>query len=597
MKYKRRRLGIFSLIALGAATALLHALFGFAAEASEQLAGGGTSQGSPQPQPAEQDLARAWLDGLIFGPSAPLLDTSEYPWLANLHVSGLLQNTTGMWADSEAITYNSSKNSLSIERNLLQLDINYDLNQHNKFFLRFWGVYEPPYPFESGRQADAILNGPSENASGAHDFYNQYGVREFWWKNTLGPLTTFAGRQIVMWGESVAFRVGDVINPQDLSWNFGFANLEQSRLPLWMLHPILNLPDAGPTSANFLEAVFAPAWQPLYTNVDYPDDRNQGHYQVAGSVDILAPFGGRFDPRPYPIQFGVQALQLNLPLSAAAFPQFLNPCHHGRVPCPAADNLRWKLPADTWENSEEGFRLHSLVGNGELAAFYWHAHQSDPMLFVRGGGGRFPALLPNFLRAEYSGYNDIGVTGNHPLYLPEVSSKLPFVLRGEAVWQDRTPFRTQDLKVPTGVIYSSTINTMVALDLDQAYVPWLSDTGALTVNLEWQNYTILSPSKNLVYMGYVEKWRHNEENLLINIGTSWWWGAIAPTWTSIYNPDGNTFLLFPSITLTPPWTNRYLMRLQYVGILGNDKYAAFSGGIFKGKSILLTQFQYNFDLL
>jgi len=39
------------------------------------------------------------------------------------------------------------------------------------------------------------------------------------------------------------------------------------------------------------------------------------------------------------------------------------------------------------------------------------------------------------------------------------------------------------------------------------------------------------------------------------------------------------------------------MRLQYVGILGNDKYAAFSGGIVKGKSILLTQFQYNFDLL
>ena len=26
-------------------------------------------------------------------------------------------------------------------------------------------------------------------------------------------------------GESLAFRIGDVINPQDLSWNFGFAKL------------------------------------------------------------------------------------------------------------------------------------------------------------------------------------------------------------------------------------------------------------------------------------------------------------------------------------------------------------------------------------
>src|SRR5262249_2334832 len=146
-------------------------------------------------------------------------------------------------------------------------------------------------------------------------------------------------------------------------------------------------------------------------------------------------------------------------------------------------------------------------------------------------------------------------------------------------------------------IFSSTLNTMVALDLDQAYIPSITKTGALTANLEWQNYTILSPSGDLVYQSYAEKWRHNEENLLINVGTSWWWGAIAPTWTSIYNSHCNKFLLFPNIVLTPTWTNRYLMKLQYVGILGKDKYAAYAGGAFKGKSILLTQFQYNFDLL
>jgi hypothetical protein len=69
-----------------------------------------------------------------------------------------------------------------------------------------------------------------------------YQVRDAWWQNKTGPLTTYIGNQIVVWGQSLAFRVGDVVNPQDTCWAFGFANLEQSRVPQWMIHPILNLP-------------------------------------------------------------------------------------------------------------------------------------------------------------------------------------------------------------------------------------------------------------------------------------------------------------------------------------------------------------------
>ena len=66
----------------------------------------------------------------------------------------------------------------------------------------------------------------------------------------------------------------------------------------------------------------------------------------------------------------------------------------------------------------------------------------------------------------------------------------------------------------------------MALDLDDLETRWLSSTGGLTTNLEWNNYTILSPNKDLVYGGYADRWRHNEENLLFNASTSWWWGAI-----------------------------------------------------------------------
>ena len=117
------------------------------------------------------------------------------------------------------------------------------------------------------------------------------------------------------------------------------------------------------------------------------------------------------------------------------------------------------------------------------------------------------------------------------------------------------------------------------------------------MNIEWQNYTILSPAKTISYVFTPEQQRHNEENLLINLTDSWYWGDIIPDLVGIYNPDGNTFLLFPNLFLVPPWSSKYSMLLEYIGILGNDPLSSFAGGGFKGKSIFLMQFQYNFSFL
>src|SRR4029077_5634208 len=121
------------------------------------------------------------------------------------------------------------------------------------------------------------------------------------------------------------------------------------------------------------------------------------------------------------------------------------------------------------------------------------------------------------LQHRYPEMNDIGVTMNRPIYLPAGRfSRPPFVIRAEAVWQDRTPFNTINVARPSAVVYSSTINTLLALDIDNLAAPWLTRTGTLTTNLEWNNYTILSPSKGMVYGGYGERRRHSEENLLFS---------------------------------------------------------------------------------
>jgi len=523
-------------------------------------------------------------ESLWLGSNAPFVDLSQSPgWLSGLSLSGYAQTTSGIWANPSALTKfgrpageHHGANSLAVERNLLQLDANYFLNGDNSWFLRFWGVYEPAYPWEAHNIAGPTLAYDKSQS----DFYNRYDIRDAYWKNTTGPLTLFLGRQIVTWGESIAFRVGDVINPQDLSWNFGFANLEQSRLPTWMLHPILSLHRFGPLSSNFIEGIWSPAWQPLYTSVNYADRRYAGQYSVAGALNLLPPSGGRFDTYPYPFMTAADTP----PGAQAAFPQ---------IKRLAAPFQSWALPSDTWANSAEGLRLHTLADNTEITALYWHSHQLEPTSFVEGMMGSAQTL-----QMRYPQLNDIGVTMNRPIYLePVLFSEVPFVLRSEAVWQDRTPFNTISLARHSAVIYSSTMNTLMAIDVDNMAVPWLTSTGSLTTNLEWNNYTILSPNRDMVYGGYAERWRHNEENVLLSATTSWWWGAVVPTLTGIYNPDGNTWELFPNVVITPPWTDKYFLNLQYIGILSNDKFSAYAGGIFKGKSILLMQFQYNFNVI
>ncbi len=65
-----------------------------------------------------------------------------------------------------------------------------------------------------------------------------------------------------------------------------------------MLHPILNLPSAGPFSSNFAELVYIPGFDFLYTHVDTPGDGLDGLDSIAGRVNIGGEDpGGRFGAR------------------------------------------------------------------------------------------------------------------------------------------------------------------------------------------------------------------------------------------------------------------------------------------------------------
>src|SRR5258708_9979289 len=299
----------------------------------------------------------------------------------NLHVSGYIQSNYGLFYNSSGTKWwpHHHLNSIESLRQLGQIDLNESFGEHLQFFARFWGVYEPNYPFEN----DARIG--SKNLS---DFYNEYAFRDLWLKIKEGPLNLFIGKQIVEWGESLAFRVGDQINPQDVSYAFGFNNLEASHLPIWMLHPILNLPAAGPFSSNFLEMVYAPGFDFLYNHVAYPDDRYQGQNAVAGRVDVLpipaaSRVAGGTDNRCRPHE------SLCIAPGTALQPPFSYVLGAGNIP-----DVQWAIPRATFANSQIGLRLHTLIKGGtKVTAFYCRTFAFPPNLYV-GGIERPLRVLP-----------------------------------------------------------------------------------------------------------------------------------------------------------------------------------------------------------
>jgi hypothetical protein len=205
-----------------------------------------------------------------------------------------------MWQNPTALkAYTRSRNNLAVSRSLLQIDENYRLNENNTFFMREWFVYEPPYSFDSANNPFYSTGTPFHSSFGRqmNGYYNNYQVRDAWWENKTGPLTTFIGNQIVVWGQSIAFRVGDVINPTDTCWAFGFANLEQSREAQWMIHPILNLPEFGPLTSNFLEVVVQPGFQPKWWPEQTNDPYNKYRANLTAGRATLPAFGEPWSKR------------------------------------------------------------------------------------------------------------------------------------------------------------------------------------------------------------------------------------------------------------------------------------------------------------
>jgi hypothetical protein len=605
--------------------------------------------GDVSAQPADSLNVTNSVNNVLPQAATPPAAGPEESWLSGLHISGYGSQVFGMWQNPTALkAYTKSRNNLAESRSLLQIDNNYRLNENNTFFARLWFVYEPPYSFNSANNSQYSDAAHASFGHMMNGYYNTYELRDAWWQGKFGPLDLFVGNQIAVWGQSLAFRIADVVNPANTCWAFGFANLEQSRVPQWMVHPILNLPEWGSFTSNFIELLVQPGFQPNWQPTQYQDPYHKYRTALtAGRVLPCLPSASHGPSARFDVQYstnpifgadyiqtskgpwvtgGAQtgALMVDPPASrlfflcsqfsgltlkgwnpyAAYLKRFPNgfncnlslnkmnnpisPIGDGAV----TDVGYWNVPGMQPENWNEGVRFHTLYGATEWTALYYNDNTN--------GGAPFTLKWTPFTNLWQYAYPDIqeaGVTVDRPMPVPATLAEFfPAVMRGEMIYQNHTSVNSLEFQNMNGQRWSDVVKYMLAIDIDQAYAPWLTSTGNLTANVEFTQTTIMDDCKECFTGNDLQdRLLKNDVNMLFNLGTSWWWSDFAPTWTMIWNPKGDTFALFPTLVLNPPWTKKYFMSLEAIEVLGGDK--EWGPGLFKGQSQLLATFQYNFNLM
>ncbi len=276
-------------------------------------------------------------------------------------------------------------------RNLAVLEVNHDLNKlaetldflyplraldfevkyHIVARFLYEGIYDyGPSVFQNVRKTDR------ENIN---EFKQSYDLWEAYTDFQRGPLFVRIGRQNLAWGETDIFRLLDYINPLDNTFGGPFEDLDDRRIPLWMIRSSYNLGNLGPLSSITLEGFLVPG-------------------KIEAHVAPWAPRGS-----PY----------------AAPLPSFFAP------------SLRILTPDRQWSESRWGVRVQSLVaGNVNLALAHYQTFLDMPTLRSKVIGS--PAVLADLNALQLWGeFPEVRITGASMNYW---ESKTDAVLRGEVAW-------------------------------------------------------------------------------------------------------------------------------------------------------------------
>ena len=176
-----------------------------------------------------------------------LQDAQEYTQPIDIRMGDLVQ-----WRNLALIEVTHDLRKLTRELDVLsplkamKIDAKYRLVGR---FL-YEGVYDVgPEPFRDLKERDK---------TNIRNFAEQYDLWEGYLDLVRGPWFFRVGRQNLAWGETDSFRLLDSINPLDNTFGGPFEDLDDRRIPLWMLRSSYNLGRVGPVATLTLEGFWVP---------------------------------------------------------------------------------------------------------------------------------------------------------------------------------------------------------------------------------------------------------------------------------------------------------------------------------------------------
>jgi hypothetical protein len=326
-----------------------------------------------------------------------------------------------------------------------------------------------------------------------------------------GPLFLRIGRQNLSWGETDGLRLLDEINPVDNFFGLTFdEDLDEKRIPLWMLRAIYDLPDVGPVSHFAVEGFGVPGII----------DNTQNPLLLQGFLHPFAP------PTGCDAQLiadnSVAALQGQIPAETAIIPpgcrNFLPPGSplRGAV----KTSIYERLGDKSWHNSRFGIRFTGVLWRDYTASLVAYRSFTDipsarvhylDLVAIQNVIPNFPAIqVPNLLPLVFKSGPNTGLkiprtVVVEPIHPPEtiVGGSLSFfqkhlvpgVVRMEGGYfiGENTCTRIACEGWPaiglvdTFIPEVDYIRWMIGYDVFDINVPWLSQTNNIIIITQWFN--------------------------------------------------------------------------------------------------------------
>jgi hypothetical protein len=506
----------------------------------------------------------------------------------NWQLDGFYRNNTGFW--TQDFDQANSDDSLATERNWFRLNLNGNPANNLALKAEVLGVWEPEYPREknSGIQANE---------------YNSFDFRELrldW--NPMSGHTFMFGRQIVNWGEALSGRVGDCINPADGRFDLGFTNLEDSRMPIWMLRGVDNFISLNST----IEWIFSPYMQAdrfrVGRNAKTTTVSTNGTYTVGGRfksypetrTEALGGLGNMYLYNPnYPYNSGV------MPASYVPLPILGPPLNNAYQYMPAnafglgtpsgyyflhTPVVKTEYPGSAIEDSRYGAKVATHIGGFQTGAYFWHGNEFYPVIRLDNGVPKTPGTPLN-ATVIYPSQNVYGIFGNKSTNFG--------LLRFDCAFRPNRNYNSKDYeKYPKAIAEKD--NLMFQLGYDKSFfLQKLNPSQTFDLSLEYIGEFILDPLNDIHVPGYYIPYEKDLHLIQTRVATNYGFGKYEYSVTALYYTTGCS-LVMPKFTYKPDWmNNKWEFTLQYNYIWAKDHYT-YPLGLKEEEDMVLLTTQFSF---